>query len=147
LGFFVDSLHHLSSGHRSAAQALLGKVFTSRKSCLDRLLVAIDRDPSFEVLAGTDLDYKAPFRQFHLEPTEDIPHHPLDLEWDILTPMSPPPAIDPSQKTFSISLERSQFKDLVELMLCFHASLKYGSDLFSGSTREKSLHAKPTFTG
>jgi hypothetical protein len=40
-------------------------------------------------------------------------------------------------KTFSISLEQSQFKDLVELMLCFHASLKYGSDLFSGSTREK----------
>jgi hypothetical protein len=105
LGFFVDSLHHLSPGHKSAAQALLGKVFTSRKSRLDRLLVAIYRDPSFEVLAGADLDYKAPFRQFHQEPTEDIPHHPLALEWDIPTPMSPPPAIDPSQKTFSISLE------------------------------------------
>jgi hypothetical protein len=145
LGFFVDSLHRLSSGHRNAAQALIGKVFTSRKSRFDRLLVAIDRDPSFEVLAGADLDYKAPFRQFHQEPTEDIPHHPLDLEWDVPTPMSPPPAIDPSQKTFSISLEQSQFQDLVELMLCFHASLKYGSDLFSGSTREKIIAYQTNF--
>jgi hypothetical protein len=58
LGLFVDSLHQLSPGHRSAAQALLDKVFASRKGPLDRLLVAICQDPSFEVLAGANLDYR-----------------------------------------------------------------------------------------
>jgi hypothetical protein len=59
--------------------------------------------------------------------------------------MSHPPPINPSRDACSISLDPGQFKDLVELMLCFHATLKYGTNIFSCGTREKIVAYQTNF--
>ena len=145
LGFFLQNLHQLSAGHRQVAHTILDKVFSSRRRLLDRLLSAVGHDPSFQVLAGADLDYQPPFMQLVPLSSPGGLCHPALLEWDIPTPMSHPPAINPSRDACSISLDPCQFKDLVELMLCFHATLKYGTNIFSCGTREKIVAYQTNF--
>jgi hypothetical protein len=117
------------TNHDNLCQVLDKELRKSRR--LDQLLQKKNESgSSFQLIQPGILDYTRKDMDLVARTTgpDSWPQNVAEMCWEN-PPAQVTQLIDPQRKECSIKLTMSNFKELVELMLCFHSYVKYGGHL------------------
>jgi hypothetical protein len=142
LDFVNRKIHQLPPTHQSQLNKVVKEVVYQKVPVNSKITPTDLLGGEGEVFPRGLLDYQQP--QVTGTSTEGWPEH-------ISVFNSTPPGsveeevdIHPEREGLSISLDQEQFRDLLELMLCFHSFLKYGGSLLVEDTHAALYHASFT---
>jgi hypothetical protein len=139
LGFLSHCSDLLPADHHRKMINLIATRLKKR-NVLDKILQCVQENSEYKLFMGVDLNYHSGGLG------EDMSNrYPHRIQHLIDTYNSEPVQIQTERRDCSIALNMDQFKELLELMLCFHSFLKYGGGLFQHDQEQRIQQYKKSY--